>query len=661
MAPTTLSWLIIAVAGLLLTLSVVVLARLRWIQTRPMIACIVLSVLAHVLLVAIIQLVRVFDIPFVPGGKDSIVVHMEFDDGVPIPEEAPVDEDPTETTPRVVQSQSSPMEPIEAEPADDLPPMADEAPLGVTELDDVSLDAVAVASHPTDELPLDVPPLLQPSTPDPATPDPAPSKEEPSRTDRLSLESRAVLSPLLQPVLPKSLPVEPLVVTKEADTARVDPLAASANESVPEPSLARPPFALGSELESMREELPSPPDKPSFVSATPPAWQAVADRVPVRYRDRIARPSAAELTRRGGSAHTESAVRAALHWLAENQESDGHWSARTHGAGRGGWVAGQNRGRTGLKADMGITGLATLAFLGAGYTHRHGEYHEQVGEALDYLALQQDSSGGLYGNAGIYARMYCHGIATLAVCEAVAMTDDESLRVVARKAIRYTVSSQNRRTGSWRYTPGDSGDTSQFGWQLMALICAEEAGIEVSSIVKMRLQTYLRSVERGNHGGLASYRVGQMATHSMTAEALACRMLLGTEAPAKDREASKFLSSLRPGQGGRNFYYWYYATVGLSQLCDESWPAWNRRLQSELLPTQERRGKHAGSWAPKTVWGTCGGRVYSTAIATLCLESYYRYAPRHTKPSVMITERPDRESHSSGDDRPNAWRSQSAR
>jgi hypothetical protein len=38
-------------------------------------------------------------------------------------------------------------------------------------------------------------------------------------------------------------------------------------------------------------------------------------------------------------------------------------------------------------------------------------------------------------------------------------------------------------------------------------------------------------------------------------------------------------------------------------------------------PTDCRRG----SWDPVDPWSADGGRVYATAVNTLCLEIYYRY------------------------------------
>ena len=65
--------------------------------------------------------------------------------------------------------------------------------------------------------------------------------------------------------------------------------------------------------------------------------------------------------------------------------------------------------------------------------------------------------------------MYSHGLATIALCEAYGLTGDKQVGVAAQKAVNFIVKAQNAADGGWRYYPGDAGDTSVFGWQLMAL------------------------------------------------------------------------------------------------------------------------------------------------------------------------------------------------
>jgi hypothetical protein len=116
----------------------------------------------------------------------------------------------------------------------------------------------------------------------------------------------------------------------------------------------------------------------------------------------------------------------------------------------------------------------------------------------------------------------------------------------------------------------------------------------------------------------------------MTAEALVCRLFLRLRLnQAATEEAVAFLMLETPQNGSMNLYYWYYATVALFQIHGNEWEAWNSALQQRLLATQETAGPLAGSWSPNTVWGSYGGRVYSTAMAALCLEVYYRYLPMY--------------------------------
>jgi hypothetical protein len=63
----------------------------------------------------------------------------------------------------------------------------------------------------------------------------------------------------------------------------------------------------------------------------------------------------------------------------------------------------------------------------------------------------------------------------------------------------------------------------------------------------------------------------------------------------------------------------------MRQYGGDEWTLWNEQLRDLLVQDQRQDGSFAGSWDPNDPWGRYGGRVYSTALATLCLEVYYRY------------------------------------
>jgi len=333
------------------------------------------------------------------------------------------------------------------------------------------------------------------------------------------------------------------------------------------------------------------------------------------------------------------------------QSADGRWDASRFEAGREQVVLGQDRHGAGGNADTGISALAILAFLGAGHTHLEGNYRPTVRSGLEFLLRSQAADGNLAGQAELFARMYCHAMATFALGEAQAMTGDKRLEPALRRAVAYSVRAQHPSTGGWRYRVGDTGDTSQLGWQMMSLWSAQQAGIEVSPQTWTGVDRFLRSVRRGRSGGLASYRADGPASTSMTAEALYCRLLLdetigGGLDETSAREATDSLLADRPTATRVNLYYWYYATLALhhrqqaDSQAEDAWFAWNSDLTSTLLQTQVDAGPDAGSWNSNTVWGGYGGRVYTTAMATLCLEVYYRYAPI-TPRDQWIATRPD--------------------
>lgn len=64
--------------------------------------------------------------------------------------------------------------------------------------------------------------------------------------------------------------------------------------------------------------------------------------------------------------------------------------------------------------------------------------------------------------------MYSHGIASIVLCEAYAMTHDKGLYTPAQQAINFICYAQDPIGGGWRYSPRQKGDTSVVGWQIMA-------------------------------------------------------------------------------------------------------------------------------------------------------------------------------------------------
>ena len=372
--------------------------------------------------------------------------------------------------------------------------------------------------------------------------------------------------------------------------------------------------------------------------------------IPATYRLRsLARRK--EIARKyGGTDASERAVETSLRWLVLHQSVEGYWDADGFSAqcpqgnlcrGRGGRQlhgtenTPKEQRWAGLKADTGLTALAVLAFLGAGYTHEEGQYADHIDRALSWLIRQQREDGFLGGQATHYARMYCHAMATYAMAEAYGMqsdpTTDTRIREPLARAIAYIVENQNPRDGGWRYQNWMQSDMSMFGWQLMALKSAEIAGIPIPSETKNKMIQFLKDRSLGKSNGLAAYRIAQPslpASASMTAESLFCKQMLGMKRtnPASG-EAIAYLKMRLPRRSEQNLYYWYYGTLALYQYGGQPWRQWNEALRDVLVEDQRKTGHAAGSWDPKPPWGPFGGRIYSTALSTLCLEVYYRFLP----------------------------------
>jgi hypothetical protein len=139
---------------------------------------------------------------------------------------------------------------------------------------------------------------------------------------------------------------------------------------------------------------------------------------------------------------------------------------------------------------------------------------------------------------------------------------------------------------------------------------------------------FLKERAKGEDNGLAAYRSSEQPSRAMTAEALFCRQMLGIRRSHPScTEAVSFVQQGLPRISETNEYYWYYGTLAMFQYGGDAWDRWNDSLRDLLVKTQKNKGPDAGSWDPVGPWSTIGGRLYSTAMSTLCLEVYYRFLP----------------------------------
>ena len=110
--------------------------------------------------------------------------------------------------------------------------------------------------------------------------------------------------------------------------------------------------------------------------------------------------------------------------------------------------------------------------------------------------------------------------------------------------------------------------------------------------------------------------------------------LIGALSRPKAKKEKAERQEAPPQRTQMNYYYWYYGSLAMRQYGGDEWTQWNERLRELLVQDQIQVGLLAGSWDPNDLWGRYGGRIYSTALATLCLEVYYRYMPLYRPGSV---------------------------
>ncbi|MEM1452208.1 MAG: hypothetical protein AAGI22_24085 [Planctomycetota bacterium] len=379
-----------------------------------------------------------------------------------------------------------------------------------------------------------------------------------------------------------------------------------------------------------------------------------------------------------GSAETDDyfhsrreAREAGLRWLAAFQDADGRWdcrgfakNARAKGSDGGGkdddafwkdeWLDRDPVKRTPERSpkswtssggvplhDIGVSGLALLALMADGSTRTEGEYADTIGRGLDWLRSQQDAESGLIGKPLGHTFLYNHGIASLALVEALSFETSEKARDAAQKAMSYIARARNPYA-VWRYEvpPNGDNDTSVSTWMTLATVAAKDAGLKVdrealvAAINWFDEMTDPRTGRCGyNETGSPSSRVpGQNdefptdVAETLTAAALLCRIEIGQQ----PREQNAIIDHVRlllrtlpdaPPERIDDALWILYGMRATSRLGGRPWSRWQETFVPTIVRTQAKDGPAAGSWDPTDAWGFSMGRVGTTALMAWTLAS----------------------------------------
>ena len=333
-------------------------------------------------------------------------------------------------------------------------------------------------------------------------------------------------------------------------------------------------------------------------------------------KDRLSGAGHAAAGERYGGAHwrdAEVAVKRALEWLQLNQNPDGSW------------------GRVDREA---YAGLGILTFLAHGETTASPKYGATVQRALQYLLARQNESGE-FVRTDTTGGTYSQAICVYAVSEAYGMTRIPSLRPAMEQGVQVILKGQQSGGGfDYRFAKGARRDTSLGGWCMQAMKAAFIAGAENDGLKPaMDLAAAdLKAVQRDD--GRFFYTDGKShSTDSMTAVAVLGLQLMGHGRSPAVRRGLDALQNARCDW--RNppawpMYAWYYMSQAKFHQGGSSWQKWNTQFAPEFISNQNSDG----SWVSaglSLLAGTTGREnyhpVYSTTLAALTLQVYYRLLP----------------------------------
>jgi hypothetical protein len=216
------------------------------------------------------------------------------------------------------------------------------------------------------------------------------------------------------------------------------------------------------------------------------------------------------------------------------------------------------------------------------------------------------------------------------------MANVPATKAAAQKAIDYCVflhqSGVGQDKGGWGFEPKSEPNLAATAWFIVALKSAKVAGLHVPPAAFDGAIKFLDSIESKDANGISLYRFSMKEARAeqsakWTAMGTLARQFLGWKREDLQPAVEGFIAKggLPAWSEKADLSFWYFGTLGAFQQGGEVWVNWNEAIKKALTENQSKSGGDAGSWQTAGSGREQLGRAGQTALACLCLETYYRY------------------------------------
>lgn len=296
-----------------------------------------------------------------------------------------------------------------------------------------------------------------------------------------------------------------------------------------------------------------------------------------------------------------------LQWLVKHQSADGSWNASV--------------------AD---TGLATLALRSRGrdiFAYKQRKNRER---GLMWLRKVQQDNALFEQETGTHT-MFGQAVATLSLGHHGRHPSIQKMMPPLVDAL----SQAQGPHGAWSFELPPSGkpDLSTTAWAVSALLTAKYFGAPAEQDVYDRAEEWFASSQD-------SKSLTAVALYARLHMADTAKLVRWTDHPdyALFKKQAQLLATNPPvwneASHTINLNYWYYGTLALYRWGGEERATWMKALGEALIPHQRLENEEDdlyGSWDPAGVNSKEGGRIHSTALCSMMLDTYYLATALHVR------------------------------